>query len=54
MAWYFNYCAPTIPNDPTINDNRVFQSICLMLFMFLYACLHLYYKLFGPDPLEEK
>ena len=53
MVWYFNFCAPTVPNDPIINQNRVIQSACLMGFLIFYICIHTYYKLFAPDPLEE-
>lgn len=54
MAWYFNFCAPALPNDPTINFNRYFQTGCLAVFMFLYLIVHVYYKIYGPDLLEEK
>lgn len=54
MAWYFNFCSPVIPNDPTINVNRKFQTGCLLFFMVLYVAAHIYYKFFGPELLEEK
>ena len=54
MAWYFNFCTPSIPNDPTINLHRYFQTGCLIIFIFIYSIVHIYYKMCGPDLLEEK
>lgn len=51
MTWYFNFCAPTLPNDPTINLHRYFQTGCLAGLLVLYVIVHLYYKMCGPDPL---
>jgi hypothetical protein len=53
MTWYFNFCAPAIPNDATINFHRGFQAAELMTFMILFALYHTYYKLCGPDLLSE-
>lgn len=48
MTWYFNYCAPVLPNDPTINFHRYFQCGALILVYILYICLHIYYQMCGP------
>ncbi len=52
MAWYFNFCAPSIPNDVTINFHRGFQTGELMILMILFAIYHTYYRMCGPDPLS--
>jgi hypothetical protein len=44
MAWYMNFCAPFIPNDPTINFHRLIQTILFLLYTLAYALLHTYYK----------
>lgn len=54
MPWYFNFCAPHLPNDSTINFHRFVQTGCLVGFLALYVIIHIYYKLCGPDPQEEK
>lgn len=54
MAWYFNFCAPTLPNDPIINLHRYFQTGCLMGFMVLYIVVHIYYKMCLPAPTKQK
>lgn len=54
MPWYFNFCAPHLPNDPTINFHRYVQTGCLIAFLAIYVIIHIYYKLFGPDPHDEK
>jgi hypothetical protein len=53
MTWYFNFCAPAIPNDATINFHRGFQTAELMTLLILFVLYHTYYKLCGPDPLSE-
>lgn len=54
MPWYFNFCAPHLPNDPTINFHRYFQTACLMALLFIYALIHAYYRLYGPEPDNSK
>lgn len=54
MPWYFNFCAPHLPNDSTINFHRYVQTGCLLAFLAIYVIIHIYYKLFGSDPNEEK
>lgn len=54
MAWYFNFCSPHLPNDPTINFHRYAQTICLMDFLVIYMLVHTYYKIYGPDPNADK
>lgn len=54
MAWYFNFCSPHLPNDPTINFHRYAQTICLMGFMVIYMIVHIYYKMYGSDPNAQK
>lgn len=45
MTWYMNFCAPFLPNDPTINFHRYFQAALLALYTLAYAILHIYYKI---------
>lgn len=54
MVWYMNFCAPFLPNDPTINFHRTFQAFILVLYSLLYACLHIYYKFWGPPPFTSE
>ena len=54
MVWYFNYCAPAFPNDPTLNFHRLFQTASLILVFVLYFFFHIYYLMCGPEPLEEQ
>lgn len=54
MTWYMNFCAPFIPNDPTINFHRYFQGALLLLYTIAYAFVHIYYKFWGPDSLVEE
>jgi len=54
MAWYMNFCAPFIPNDPTINFHRYAQVTLLLLYTIAYAILHAYYKFWGPLPLTNE
>lgn len=49
-----NFCAPFIPNDPTINFHRYFQGALLLLYTIAYAFVHIYYKFWGPDSLVEE
>ena len=51
MVWYFNFCAPVLPTDPTINFHRLFQAGALILVFVLYFFFHVYYLMCGPDPL---
>lgn len=53
MTWYFNFCAPTIPNDSTINFHRGFQTAELITLMIIFVLYHTYYKIWGPDPLTD-
>jgi hypothetical protein len=48
MPWYMNFCAPFLPNDPTINFHRRVQASLLALYTLAYAILHFYYKFWGP------
>lgn len=48
MTWYMNFCAPFLPNDPTINFHRYLQAALLALYTLSYAILHIYYKFCGP------
>ena len=54
MAWSMNFCAPFLPNDPTINAHRYFQACMLLLYTLIYALLHAYYKFWGPLPLTSE
>ena len=54
MAWYMNFCAPFLPNDPTINFHRHLQAALLALYTLAYALLHFYYKFWGPALPEER
>jgi hypothetical protein len=54
MTWYFNFCAPTLPNDPVINLHRHFQTACLMTLMIFYIIVHIYYKICQPHPVLQK
>jgi hypothetical protein len=49
-----NFCAPFIPNDPTINFHRYFQASLLALYTLAYGLLHFYYKFWGPTPPVEE
>ncbi len=50
MAWNFNFCAPHLPNDPTINFHRYLQTGCLAGLLLIYVLIHAYYRICGPDP----
>jgi hypothetical protein len=54
MVWYFNFCAPTLPNDPTINFHRHFQTGCLMGLLIIYVVVHIYYKICKSEMVIEK
>ena len=54
MALVFNFCAPHLPNDPTINFHRLAQTGALMGFLVIYMVVHAYYKIYGSEPSEEK
>jgi len=41
--WFINFCAPFIPNDPTINFHRRAQAVLLLSYTLFYATLHIYY-----------
>jgi hypothetical protein len=45
MAWYFNFCAPTLANDPIINIHRNIQTGCLAGLLFVYILIHMYYRI---------
>lgn len=51
-----NFCAPFLPNDPTINFHRYLQTTLLALYTLAYGILHFYYKFWGPaiPPVEEE
>ena len=51
-TWFINFCAPFLPNDPTINTHRVLQSSILLAYTLLYAALHAYYSC-GASPAQE-
>lgn len=53
MTWYFNFCAPFIPNDPTINFHRYVQVALLVIYTLCYAAVYTYYHCWGPMPLES-
>ena len=48
-----NFCAPFMPNDPTINANRYIQVGILAAYSLLYALVYLYYLFYGPLPLSH-
>lgn len=52
-TWFMNFCAPFIPNDPTINFHRLIQSALLLAYTLFYATVHIYYLYCGPAPLKE-
>ena len=54
MTWYMNFCAPFMPNDPTINFHRFFQIAILAVYTLLYGIVHAYYMWCGPMPLSNK
>lgn len=53
MAWYFNFCAPHIPNDPTINLHRLVQTICLLVFLVLCCAIYVYFKIWANGTSEK-
>ena len=54
MVWYINFCAPFMPNDPTLNFHRYFQVALLASYTLVYTFIHAYYLFCGPMPLAEK
>lgn len=54
MTWYMNFCAPFMPNDPTINFHRSFQVSLLVVYTIVYALVHIYYLYCGPLPLSQR
>ena len=44
MTWFMNFCAPFIPNDPTINFNRYVQASLVAAYTLAYGIIHFYYK----------
>jgi hypothetical protein len=54
MAWYFNFCAPTLPNDPTINIHRNVQAGCLAGLLLVYLLIHMYYRICNPSAAKTK
>ena len=54
MTWYMNFCAPFIPNDPTINFHRYFQTATLAVYTLIYGLIHIYYIFYGPLPLAHR
>lgn len=49
MVWYFNFCAPALSNDPTINFFRLFQIGVLLAMFVIYVIVHAYYLMCGPE-----
>ena len=54
MGWNFNFCLPALPNDPTIEFHRDFQTGTLCIALVFYVFVHSYYVFCGPEPLEEE
>ena len=54
MPWYMNFCAPFMPNDPTINFHRSFQVALLAAYTLIYGLIHIYYMFWGPLPITHK
>ena len=53
MTWFINFCAPFLPNDPTINFHRYVQGACLLILTLIYLVTHIYYKICAPTPLTS-
>jgi len=49
-----NFCAPFVPNDPTINLHRYFQTSLLAIYSLVYGLIHIYYIFYGPLPLAHR
>ena len=54
MTWNFNFCAPSVPNDPSLEFHRTFQISALLVLLLIYVIIHTYYFIFGPLPLSEE
>lgn len=49
-----NFCAPFIPNDPTINFHRYVQAALVAAYTLAYGIIHFYYKFYQtPKPAPE-
>ena len=46
MTWFMNFCAPFIPNDPTINFHRYVQASLVAAYTLAYGIIHFYYKFY--------
>lgn len=44
MTWFMNFCAPFLPNDPTINANRYLQASLLTVYTVGYLILLYYFR----------
>jgi hypothetical protein len=53
-TWFMNFCAPFLPNDPTINFHRLAQTALLLAYTLLYSVLHTYYLFCRPPPLADQ
>ena len=49
MNWYFHFCSPAFPNDPTIQFHRKFQLSILVTILIVYCCFYIYYYLVNPE-----
>ena len=49
MAWYFNFCAPTLPNDSVIAFHRGFQTAKIIVMLLMFSLYHTYYKFISND-----
>jgi hypothetical protein len=54
--WPVNFCAPFLPNDPTINFHRLVQSSILLSFTLFYISVYIYFLLCASqnDSSEEE
>jgi hypothetical protein len=52
-SWFINFCAPFIPNDPTINFHRTLQVALLLIYTLFYAAVHFYYIYCSPLPITS-
>lgn len=48
-SWYMNFCAPFLPNDPTINFHRLVQAVLLLSYTLFYVAVYLYFLYCGPE-----
>ena len=52
--WFINFCAPILPNDPTLNFHRNLQACLLLAYTLCYAALHLYHTICAAPSSEPK